>query len=183
MQGGLWENLLTQTRSKLSPGNSCSHQGFVTSHPDPQWSKKPCIVLTDPDGQGSGQTFKRAEAPAGGAGWQPGSGPSTQVSLGSSPHGSWARGSRAKKRLPAWQWRARRKNSIPALPADLLPSEELVNLNKNINISISFKDFYKENAEESGKGNGTPLQYSSLENPMDRGAWWAAVYGVARSQT
>ena len=98
-------------------------------------------------------------------------------------HGSWARGSRAKKRLPAWQWRARRKNSIPALPADLLPSEELVNLNKNINISISFKDFYKENAEESGKGNGTPLQYSSLENPMDRGAWWAAVYGVARSQT
>ena len=32
-------------------------------------------------------------------------------------------------------------------------------------------------------GNGTPLQYSCLENPMDRGAWWAAVHGVARSQT
>ena len=29
-----------------------------------------------------------------------------------------------------------------------------------------------------GKGNGTPLQYSCLENPMDRGAWWATVYGV-----
>ena len=28
------------------------------------------------------------------------------------------------------------------------------------------------------EGNGTPLQYSCLENPMDRGAWWAAVYGV-----
>ena len=28
-------------------------------------------------------------------------------------------------------------------------------------------------------GNGTPLQYSCLENPMDRGAWWAAVHGVA----
>ena len=33
------------------------------------------------------------------------------------------------------------------------------------------------------EGNGTPLQYSYLENPMDRGAWWAAVYGVAQSQT
>ena len=32
-------------------------------------------------------------------------------------------------------------------------------------------------------GNGTPLQYSCLENPMDRGAWWAAVRGVATSQT
>ena len=30
-----------------------------------------------------------------------------------------------------------------------------------------------------GEGNGTPLQYTCLENPMDRGAWWAAVYGVA----
>ena len=34
-----------------------------------------------------------------------------------------------------------------------------------------------------GEGNGTPLQYSCLENPMDGGAWWAAVYGVAKSQT
>ena len=33
------------------------------------------------------------------------------------------------------------------------------------------------------EGNGTPLQYSCLENPMDGGAWWAAVHGVARSQT
>ena len=34
-----------------------------------------------------------------------------------------------------------------------------------------------------GEGNGTPLQYSCLENPMGGGAWWAAVHGVARSQT
>ena len=34
-----------------------------------------------------------------------------------------------------------------------------------------------------GEGNGNPLQYSCLENPMDRGAWWAAVHGVAKSQT
>ena len=34
-----------------------------------------------------------------------------------------------------------------------------------------------------GEGNGTPLQYSCLENFMDRGAWWAAVHGVAKSWT
>ena len=34
-----------------------------------------------------------------------------------------------------------------------------------------------------GANNGTPLQYSCLENPRDRGAWWAAVSGVAQSQT
>ena len=32
-----------------------------------------------------------------------------------------------------------------------------------------------------GEGNGNPLQYSCLENPMDRGAWWATVHGVAES--
>ena len=35
----------------------------------------------------------------------------------------------------------------------------------------------------NGEGNGTPLQYSCLENPMDGGAWWAAVHGVAKSRT
>ena len=34
-----------------------------------------------------------------------------------------------------------------------------------------------------GEGNGTPVQYSCLENPMDGGTWWAAVHGVARSRT
>ena len=34
-----------------------------------------------------------------------------------------------------------------------------------------------------GEGNGNPLQYPCLENPRDRGAWWAAVYGAAQSQT
>ena len=37
--------------------------------------------------------------------------------------------------------------------------------------------------EDPLEGNGTPLQYSCLENPMDRGAWQATVPGVARSQT
>ena len=34
-----------------------------------------------------------------------------------------------------------------------------------------------------GEGNGNPLQYSCLENPMDRGDWWATVHGVTKSQT
>ena len=34
-----------------------------------------------------------------------------------------------------------------------------------------------------GEGTGNPLWYSCLENPMDRGAWWAVVHGVAKSQT
>ena len=33
-----------------------------------------------------------------------------------------------------------------------------------------------------GEGNGNPLQYSCLENPMDRGAWWAVVHGVAEGR-
>jgi len=33
------------------------------------------------------------------------------------------------------------------------------------------------------EGNGNPLQYSCLENPMDRGAWWVTVHGVAKSRT
>ena len=35
----------------------------------------------------------------------------------------------------------------------------------------------------TGEGNGNPFQYSCLENPMDRGAWWATVHGVAKTQT
>ena len=34
-----------------------------------------------------------------------------------------------------------------------------------------------------GEGNGNPLQYSYLENPMDGGAWWATVYGITQSRT
>ena len=41
----------------------------------------------------------------------------------------------------------------------------------------------KEVEKESGEGDGTPLQCSRLENPMDGGAWWAAVHGVTKSRT
>ena len=56
-------------------------------------------------------------------------------------------------------------------------------LDKGLNewrISNSQKRKYKLSRK---KGNGNPLQYSCLENPMDGGAWWAAVHGVAKSQT
>ena len=51
------------------------------------------------------------------------------------------------------------------------------------------RDSYKElncfkfPVQEYREGNGTPLQYSCLENPMDGGAWKAAVHGVAEGQT
>ena len=48
-------------------------------------------------------------------------------------------------------------------------------------------EFYQKLREELtpilGEGNGTPLQYSCLEKPMDGRAWWAAVHGVTKSQT
>ena len=47
-------------------------------------------------------------------------------------------------------------------------------------IKLSWK-FFHQVVYQFGEGNGTPLQDSCLENPMDRGAWWVAVHGVAKS--
>ena len=44
-------------------------------------------------------------------------------------------------------------------------------------------DYYSALKRNDKESNGNPLQYSCPENPMDGGAWWAAVHGVARSQT
>ena len=44
-------------------------------------------------------------------------------------------------------------------------------------------DYFHFSLSCTGEGNGNPLQCSCLENPRDRGAWWAAVYGVAQSWT
>jgi len=48
---------------------------------------------------------------------------------------------------------------------------------------ISQSNFIVGSIQLDGEGNGTPLQYSRLENPIDGGAWWAAVHGVAKSRT
>ena len=47
----------------------------------------------------------------------------------------------------------------------------------------SLARFSRVGSVSFGEGTGTPLQYSCLENPVDGGAWWAAVHGVAKSQT
>ena len=68
---------------------------------------------------------------------------------------------------------------------DILTSS--VNLQHNTSgnqiSSKSWLDFKSNLVGRWGEGNGTPLQYSCLENPMDGGAWWATVHGVAGSQT
>ena len=50
-------------------------------------------------------------------------------------------------------------------------------------IFLFFCHEYSKKKKNSREGNGTPLQYSCLENPMDGVAWWAADHGVARSRT
>ena len=65
--------------------------------------------------------------------------------------------------LPNWSHRVM-KETIGELNILLVMGRELVN-----KVLLGFS---------IGEGNGTPLQYSCLENPMDRGAWWAAVHGV-----
>ena len=49
----------------------------------------------------------------------------------------------------------------------------LVHINFHLHVVVIF----------SGGRHGNPLEYSCLENPMDRGTWWATVHGVAKSQT
>ena len=46
--------------------------------------------------------------------------------------------------------------------------------------SVFIHDYFWSVSFQHGEGNGNPLQYSCLENPMDRGAWWAAVHGVTK---
>ena len=77
--------------------------------------------------------------------------------------GGWETGSRS-----GWGWRAAHRGNI--FPVST--SQSCIYQAKLASVNIFF-----------GEGNGTPLQYSCLENPMDRGAWWAAVHGVAKSQT
>ena len=48
---------------------------------------------------------------------------------------------------------------------------------------LSCRQQFTDPSSKQEEGNGTPLQYSCLENPMDGGAWWAAVHGVAKSRT
>ena len=53
------------------------------------------------------------------------------------------------------------------------------------NVSVVWEDpgSIPGSGRSPGEGNGYPLQYSCLENPTDRGAWWATVHGVIKNQT
>ena len=51
---------------------------------------------------------------------------------------------------------------------------------KNLPTSIGDASSIPGSGRSPGVGNGTPLQYSCLGNPMDRGAWWGPVHGVAK---
>ena len=52
-----------------------------------------------------------------------------------------------------------------------------------LKLGPKISDTFRKGRDWNGEGNGTPLQYSCLENPMDGGAWWATVHGVAKSRT
>ena len=52
-----------------------------------------------------------------------------------------------------------------------------------LSVDQGFFFFFSFNIYTSGEGNGIPFQYSCLENPVDRGAWWAAVQRVTQSRT
>ena len=79
--------------------------------------------------------------------------------------------------LKAFPLRSGTKQGYPLSP--LLLNIVLEDLDMAIN-----KKRNKRNPDwKSGEGNGNPLQYSCLENPVDRGVWWAAVHSVTESDT
>ena len=53
---------------------------------------------------------------------------------------------------------------------------------KNLQASAGGSGSIPGSGRSPGEGNGNPLQYSCLENPMDGGAWWTRVHGVAKNQ-
>ena len=73
------------------------------------------------------------------------------------------------------------QNLKPILTTGYFPPSCLSQfLKENLNPSVA--SYLHSTHQHVGEGNGTPLQYSCLENPMGGGAWWAAVHGVAKSR-
>ena len=70
--------------------------------------------------------------------------------------------------------------SGPVLTTMGFPSGSVV---KNLPANAGDTVLIPKSGRSPGKGNGPPLQYSCLRNPVDRGAWWASVHGVAKSWT
>ena len=59
----------------------------------------------------------------------------------------------------------------------------IVQMNKEFTCNVGDLDLNPGLGRSPGGVHGNPLQYSCLENPMDRGAWWATVHGVTESNT
>ena len=72
-------------------------------------------------------------------------------------------------------------NIIPNVPEDF--EKRFTKLGKCLDLNAGDLGLIPGLRRSPGEGNGTPLQYFCLENPMDGGAWWATVHGVAKSQT
>ena len=85
---------------------------------------------------------------------------------------------------------------VVVAPLPLLPQESssssppmslfipnLARLSSSTSPTLPLAKIYASLFSHSGEGKGTPLQYSCLENPMDGGAWWAAVHGVTEGRT
>ena len=84
--------------------------------------------------------------------------------------------------LPFWQ----KEEELKSLLMKMKEESEKVGLKLSIQkskIMVSSPIISWQIDGETGEGNGNPLQCSCLENPRDGGASWAAVYGVAQSQT
>jgi len=67
----------------------------------------------------------------------------------------------------------------PGEPRETIYKQQVKNLPANVGNQVSIP----ESGRSPGEGNGNPLQYSCLENSMDRGTGWATIFGVAKSWT
>ena len=73
-----------------------------------------------------------------------------------------------------------KKGKLPFSSLPLLLN--ILEINVNLSVFKIHLDFSYKLKIFNGEGNGNPLQYSCLENPMEGGAWWATVHGVAKSR-
>ena len=80
---------------------------------------------------------------------------------------------------------------LPTTSQDILNEHKILSMvgfpggsaGKNLLANAEHVGLIPASGRSPGEGNGNPLQYACPENPMDRGAWWATVHGVAKSWT
>ena len=109
----------------------------------------------------------------------------------------WSNGFMMSSASSHWEFRPRRRARVsqspspcrvlgfPSLPKRVWTSQVVLVVR---NLSINAGDLrdmglIPGSGRSPGGGHGNPLQYSCLQNPMDRGAWWTTVHGVTKSQT